>query len=575
MTSGPAKGRRKRALILRGLSACPLLMAVTLTDASAQTLTNDLLRPVQGGFVSPQDLPLRRTEPAPDGAGGGNSIRTGLIDSPAPSRIGRTPVYGTPAASGAADSGFDSLNRKRKRAKVYPGAPKPRVPPGPGSAIPIVPTPPLTIPPSSTANRPPIAPALAGTVAGQPARKRLRPDDDPFGAVGDYAGSFLVKSALEVSGGYDSNPARVETAKGSAFYVVAPELLVVSDWERHAFVADLRGSYTGYGTTFPPSTVPCDCNGGLPAVSSVPTSINRPEFTGHVDGRIDVTHDTRILSELRLRVSTDNPGSPNIQAGLSKYPLFATTGASAGLDQNFNRLQITGVGNIDRTVYQNSVLTDGTSTTNDDRNFNQYGWVARASYELLPGVKPFGEVEANTRVHDVTFDRSGYRRDSTGGSVKAGTSFEFTRLLTGDISVGYTARTYDDPRLNKLTGLLTSASLVWSVSGLTTARLIANTSVDETTLPAVSGVLTRSYTAQVDHDFRRWLTGIGRFTYGTLDYQGSTRSDRLYSLSADLVYKLSRSFWVKAQVRQDRLDSSAPGFSTVANVVMLGVRVQN
>ena len=49
---------------------------------------------------------------------------------------------------------------------------------------------------------------MAGTVVGQPPRKRLRIDDDPFGAVGDYAGSFLIKSAVEFSGGYDTNPGR-------------------------------------------------------------------------------------------------------------------------------------------------------------------------------------------------------------------------------------------------------------------------------------------------------------------------------------------------------------------------------
>ena len=122
---------------------------------------------------------------------------------------------------------------------------------------------------------------MAGTVVGQPPRKRLKIDDDPFGAVGDYAGSFLIKSAVELRGGYDTNPGRTVVPQGSPFYVVAPEFLAVSDWERHALVADLRGSFTGYGNTFPP---PVDG-----AVSSAPTNIDRPDFIGHVDGRLDVT----------------------------------------------------------------------------------------------------------------------------------------------------------------------------------------------------------------------------------------------------------------------------------------------
>ena len=66
----------------------------------------------------------------------------------------------------------------------------------------------LSIPPSETANKQPLPPAMAGTVPGQPQRRRMKLDDDPFGAVGDYAGSFLIKSAVELSGGYDTNPGR-------------------------------------------------------------------------------------------------------------------------------------------------------------------------------------------------------------------------------------------------------------------------------------------------------------------------------------------------------------------------------
>jgi hypothetical protein len=556
--SGPATGRRKRAKFLRALLACLALIGLSQT-AVAQTLTSDLMRPVRDGFLSPQDSPLRKINDI-----GAEDAPTSATDAMAPSRIGNIPTYGVPAASGASDIGYDSLNRTRKKAKLYPGAPKPKRPAGPGSAVAVLPAPPLTIPPSSTANKPPVPPAMAGTVDGQPLRRRLKPDDDPFGAVGIYAGSFLVKSAVELSGGYDSNPGRFTSPRGSAFYMVAPELLAASDWTRHSLVVDLRGSFTGYGSTFPSPSG---------QISGVPTSVDRPDFTGKIDGRLDVDTDTRVNSELRLRVATDNPGSPNIQAGLSKYPLYADVGGSLGVEQDFNRLRLTATGNVDRTAYQNSQLTDGESTTNDDRNFNQYGGVGRVSYDLLPGLRPFGEIEADSRVHDTQFDRNGFARDSDGGYAKAGTTFEFTRLLTGEASIGYALRTYTDPRLQDLTGLLTSASLVWAATPLTTVKFIANTSIDETTLPGVAGVLTHTYTAEVDHDFRRWLTAVGKFTWGTLDYQG-TRLDKLTSVSGDLIYKLNREFQVKAEVRRDILDSNVSGGSSASTVVMLGVRLQ-
>jgi hypothetical protein len=577
--SGPARDRRKRAMTLRAFLACLGLInlapiAFDATGAQAQSITPDLFRPVQGGFVSPQDLPLRRT------AAGGDPNDTGsddrLLDPdrrPAPSRIGQVPQYGLPAASGASDSGYDSLNRTRKKPKFYPAQAKPKPSPGPGSPPP---PPPqlnaagqlrLSIAPSQSANKTPLPPAMAGTVVGQPPRKRLRVDDDPFGAVGDYAGSFLIKSAVEVSAGYDTNPGRTLVPKGLPFWVVAPEFLAVSDWERHALVADLRGSFTGYGGSLPPTI-----DG---AISSAPTDVSRPNFTGHIDGRLDVTEDTHILAETRLLLSTDNPGSPNIQAGLARYPVYTTFGGTFGIDQNFNRLEVAAGGTIDRTVYQNSTLTDGSLASNDDRNFNQYGGVGRVSYDLTPGVKPFAEAEGDTRVHDLQFDRSGYERDSNGGYAKVGTSFELTRILTGEVSIGYAARNYIDPRLNRLEGLLTAASLIWNATPLTTAKFYSTTSIDETTLAGTSGVLTRTYTLEVDHDFRRWLTAIGKFTYGTQDYQGDIRSDKLYSIEGDVIYKMTRYLWLKGTLRRDILDSNEVGASSASTVVMVGVRLQN
>ena len=569
--SGPARRRRRRVTASRALLRCLVLIAFAGSPARAQTLTPDMLRPERDGFILPQDSPLRRTaEDRTSDAANDAGLRD--KDTPAPSRIGNIPTYGLAPASGAADSGFDSLNRARKKPKLYPGQAKPKPPPGPGSPAPGISTAAttvplrLSIPPSESANKAPIPPAMAGTVIGQPPRKRLRVDDDPFGAVGDYAGSFLIKSAVELSGGYDTNPGRTAVPQGSPFYVVAPEFLAVSNWERHALVADLRGSFIGYGNTFPP------VDG---TVSSAPTNVDRPSFIGHIDGRLDVTEDTRLLGETRLLVSTDNPGSPNVQAGLARYPIYTTLGGTLGVDQSFNRLQLSAGATVDRTVYQNSLLTDGTTSSNDDRNFNQFGGVGRVSYDLLPGVKPFAEIEGDSREHDQLVDRNGYERNSDGGFVKAGSSFELSRILTGEASIGWASRTYQDPRLLPLQGLLTSASLVWAATPLTTAKLFAITSIDETTVPGVSGVLTHTYTGEVDHDFRRWLTAIGRFTWGTQAYQGDSRFDHIYSISGDLIYKMTRNLWLKGTLRRDILDSNIIGASSASTIVMLGVRLQN
>ena len=209
---------------------------------------------------------------------------------------------------------------------------------------------------------------------------------------------------------YQSRGRAPAPAQGATVFTVAPELKAQSNWSRHELKADLRGSYTWYSPDQTPTLI-------------------RPYFNGKVDGRIDVTRDTRIDLETRLLVSTDNPNSPNLQAGLAKLPIFATFGGSAGVGQKFNRFDLSLEGDAERTAYQQSQLTDGTTASNDDRNFDQYGGRLRGGYELSPGVTPFVEFEADTRVHDLNTDFSGYQRDFKGLTGKAGATFEISKLL--------------------------------------------------------------------------------------------------------------------------------------------------
>ncbi len=84
-------------------------------------------------------------------------------------------------------------------------------------------------------------------------------------------------------------------------------------------------------------------------------------------------------------------------------------------------------------------------------------------------------------------------------------------------------------------------------------------------------MLTHIYTVEVDHDFRRWLTAIGKFTWGELDYQGNPRRDKIYTVSGEAIYKMNRNVWLRGTLRRDWLDSNLPGNSTASTVVMLGV----
>src|SRR5262245_40688555 len=345
--------------------------------------------------------------------------------------VGQVPAFGTPPGSGAGRTGFVSVappRRKPRPATQPPGdtvqaqsKPLPISPTGPvmtpDQTLPSNATPPPTkkppqakaapkTAPKAAAAKPITAPRAPALLARQESKEQLntlpntvvavprRPiEADPFEPLGIRTGAFLLRPAIEATGGYDSNPGRVRNRPGSAFGTIAGELAARSDWERHELRANIRGSYAAYEAL---------------------SQYDRPDFETIVDGRVDVTERTRVDVQGRYRLFTDNPGSPNLQAGLANLPLANAFGGSVGIGQRFNRLDVALKGSIDRTEYGNSQLTDGTSVSNAGRNFDQYGSQFRANYELTPGFRPFVQLDVDKRMYDLPIDAGGVARDSDG-----------------------------------------------------------------------------------------------------------------------------------------------------------------
>jgi hypothetical protein len=328
---------------------------------------------------------------------------------------------------------------------------------------------------------------------------------------------------------------------------------VRSDFAQHQLNADIKSSYSQY-----------------PAVSIA----NRPNVDAKVDGRIDVNRDTNIDLEGRYLLSTDYPGSPNIPVGVALLPVYQRPGATAGVTERFGRLEVSVKGLVDRTVWADSQLLDGSTSSNHDRDYTQLGTQLRGSFELTPGIKPFTEVDADTRRHDLPVDRGGNMRDSDALSPRIGTTFELSRKLTGEISIGYVTRTFKDPTLPDIRGLIVDGSLTWTATGLTTVKLVAKSTVDEVMLTGVSGVFRRDVGLEVNHAFRRWLIGTARLGYGLDEYVGLARTDNRYVASAALTYKLTRSVQIKGELRQEWLRSNVTGVDYTATVALVGLRLQ-
>lgn len=383
--------------------------------------------------------------------------------------------------------------------------------------------------------------------------RRVAPVEDPFAPIGVRAGAFVLRPALELKMGSDSNPRRVVNGAGSNAWVVAPELAVASDWQRHSLTAELRGSATGYDSAH---------------------AVNNQTLDAKAQGRIDVSRQSRIDLEGRARVASASPSNLDLPADLARLPHQTTVGTTLGVAHQFNRFEAALKGSMDRITWDPARLIDGSSINNRDRAYNQFGGAIRGSYDLIPGVKPFVEAGADVRHHDLPVDAQGIARDSTGRFVKVGTSFELTRKLTGEIALGRIARRYDDVTLPDLRGMLTEASLVWTASALTSVKLAARTTAEETILRGVSGMVMRDAEISVDHAFRRWLIGTVKLGHASENYVGSTLEiDRMWTAAA-VTYKVSRELQLKGEVRREWRHANTPASDYTVTTVLAGLRLQ-
>jgi hypothetical protein len=547
---------RFQKAVLAGLLAGLLAGAAALMVAAA------------GSRAWAQDAELRGTDtdtpqPAPQAP-------QASVLPPAPNDATATPPLGAlPDPGGMINYGKPKL----KKPKLYkPPKPNPRVSPPlpplvPYATAPLAPgirkkkftTDPVTTTdpdvPDPTTLVPPPTVAVIPTL---PQPKRPKPDPDPFAPLGVDVGSLRLFPFVETGIGYDSNPNRLSSdVKGSIYNRTDGGLKLESEWSRNSLTADLHGGYSDYFQFH---------------------AADRPDASALIVGRVDVTRDTQISSETRFSLSTQQPGSPQIALPgavfITNRPIITTYGETLGLTQNFNRLQVSLRGSFDRLTFGDATQSDGTELLLSTEDYNDYGLTGRIGYELTPGFIPFMQVTGDLRRHDQFVDFNGFARNSDGVLATIGAKYEFTRLLTGEIGVGYGERTYVDPRLPKLAAPVVNGNLIYTATPLTTITLRTATDFSETTDVDTSGAVTHLVGLDITHALMRDLTLKASATYQNFNFIGEAVNENIYTATLGAEYSLTRSVVIRGSFTHERLQTNVPGSDYTANVFLLGLRLQ-
>lgn len=383
-------------------------------------------------------------------------------------------------------------------------------------------------------------------------------DDGTYAPTGIATGAFRIRPLVELGTGYDSNVTRTNNGAGSFYTLIQPEMMIESNFSRHAFSAEMRGSFSLYENF---------------------TNTHRPEFNLRAGGRIDVHNDQSIEIDTRFRRFSQGANAssytttPNIS--VSGEPLASVFGGTAAYNIDLNRIVLSLRGAFDRTLYDEVELSNNTKFTGHDRHFNTMRVSLRGSLRLSEDVRPFVEGYSEKRLFDVDM-RNGAQQGSDSYGLRAGVRFERPRFLEGEMAIGYAVRDNKEPTQADLRGLILDGTLVWHPSALTNVTLIARTSFDETVLSDVSAIYRRDIAIQFDHFFRRYLIGTARIGYGYDIYEGSTRRDDRFTLASGLTYRFDRNLSVRGELRQERLSSSGATTSPdyTANIIYFGLKFQ-
>lgn len=387
-----------------------------------------------------------------------------------------------------------------------------------------------------------------------PRKRRPRREVDPYAPLGINLGSVRYLPFIELSVGYDTNPRRAASGgKSSWLSRIDAGFTAFSLWSRHEFRADVRAGYVRYFSA---------------------SDASRPDGSAKFTLRIDVTRDTKLDFELRGTLTTQRPGSPELGANVTGRPKVFQYGATAGVTRTFGRIEGSVAILADRFTYENGRLSNGNIVPLSRDNYSSFGLRARVAYEATPGVKPFVEATVDQRQRDNPVDAAGFRRNSSGYALRAGSTFEISRLLKGEASLGYARRTYKDARLPTLAGPTFDAALVWTASPLTTVTLRGTTTLNETTVANAAGSVSRRGSIEISHALLRNLKLGATAVWQNNDYRGIALTENIYQGTLTAQYNLTRSVVVRGSFTHERLKSSTPGADYTANVFLLGLRLQ-
>ncbi len=368
-----------------------------------------------------------------------------------------------------------------------------------------------------------------------PVDQRPHPEYD---SPGLHYGGFILDPSLDVSEEFNSNIYGLPIVRSDFITTLTPAMDITSNWDSDAFGFHAEGDIAKHIKYFREDT----SNAILQA-----------------NGRLDIFHDQTLSLQAGYQALHEDRSSPDSiaqaqAAGVGVLALFPTpfNVLNGRFDYVYSpsRIGYELIGTVNKYSFSNVAAGDGGLVINSDQNREEYTLTPRLSYSFNSNFKLFVQGSGDIRSYDTARDASPdhFQRSSSGFGVALGSVFDIDRVVTGQFYIGYQSQNYDDPRLSSIDGVAFGGSVLWNITQLTSLKLSATRSTQETILQGASGLFDTTVEASVQHEFlRNVLLSVG-VTFNNADYKGIRQTDDTYGIDAGLRWKINRYLTTGASV---------------------------
>jgi len=378
---------------------------------------------------------------------------------------------------------------------------------------------------------------------------------DSYQAKGVELGQFLLMPKLEVDELFNSNVyASEKDLKGDFVTTVRPEVKLRSRFAEHEINLTLLAEHLMFRKY---------------------RHDDRTELQADVSGRYDFDSNLQANLSSSLYSRHEDRGSPDDANGLKPTAARGWT-SRLGFKLQEGRYTLVGEVGADRRAFGSVTASNGTVTSNADRDRWELSARQRGSYEIFPGYSAVIELSQNLHQFDRTRDRSGFKRGSVGYRAETGVGVDVSQLIRGDFLVGYFQQRYVDRQLGDVGGLSLRATFNWTPSKLTIVVPSFERVVNDTTTANAAAMLHNGFSVTVRHELQRniILTGYGAIGYDTLSGVKNQNS-WIYETRARMIYAFTPEVYVGGEIayKNKVAEASGGGFSQLTTMMKLGLQL--